>query len=137
MTLDLQNSLGSTQTIISIAPEYHEEVSAHLAGRLNFKGKILEGVEDDLAFEMEAHLEEFLVRNWNQTDLAKKWDIYEENGEIIGKQYQTDTGPLDILAISKDKKSYLVVELKRGRAGDEVVGQILRYMSYIKEEVSC
>ena len=40
---------------------------------------------------------------------------------------------MDILAISKDKKTLLVVELKRGRASDHVVGQILRYMSYVQE----
>ena len=46
---------------------------------------------------------------------------------------QTDTGPLDILAISKDKRRLLVVELKKGRAADAVVGQVLRYMGYVKE----
>ena len=43
------------------------------------------------------------------------------------------TGPLDILAISKDKKRLLVVELKKGRASDAVVGQTLRYMSFVQE----
>jgi hypothetical protein len=47
-----------------------------------------------------------------KTELGKEYDIYEEDGEK-GQQYQTDTGPLDILAISKDKKRLLVVELKR------------------------
>jgi hypothetical protein len=41
-------------------------------------------------------------------ELGKEYDIYEEDGEK-GQQYQTDTGPLDILAISKDKKRLLVV----------------------------
>jgi restriction system protein len=29
-----------------------------------------------------------------------------------------------------------VVELKRGRASDVVVGQILRYMGYVKEQIA-
>jgi restriction system protein len=29
-----------------------------------------------------------------------------------------------------------VVELKRGRASDVVVGQVLRYMGYVKEEIA-
>jgi restriction system protein len=37
---------------------------------------------------------------------------------------------MDILAISKDKKELLVVELKKGRASDVVVGQIQRYMGF-------
>ena len=48
----------------------------------------------------------------------------------------TDTGPIDLLAISKDKQELLVVELKRGRASDAVVGQIQRYMGYVLEEIA-
>ena len=32
---------------------------------------------------------------------------------MVGRQYQTDTGTMDILAISKDKRTLLVVELKK------------------------
>ena len=55
---------------------------------------------------------------------------------MIGKQFQTGVGPCDILALSKDKKEYLVIELKKGRASDKVVGQIQRYMGYIKDEIA-
>jgi len=37
---------------------------------------------------------------------------------------------IDILAVSKDQKELLVVELKKGRASDVVVGQIQRYMGF-------
>ena len=84
---------------------------------------------------METHLEEFLIENWARTDLGKSFDIYEEEGELVGRQYQTDTGPMDILAISKDKRTLLVVELKKGRASDAVVGQLLRYMGYVQDEL--
>ena len=47
-----------------------------------------------------------------------------------------DTGPLDILCVSKDKKTLLVVELKKGKASDTVVGQVLRYMGYVQEELA-
>lgn len=76
------------------------------------------------------------MQNWAQTDLGKEYDIFEEDGERVGQQYATDTGPLDILAISKDKKKLLVVELKKGRASDAVVGQALRYMGYVQEELA-
>ena len=68
--------------------------------------------------------------------LSQNYDIVEEDGDKIGKQYPTDTGPIDILAISKDKKEVLVVELKKGRASDSVVGQIQRYMGYVTEFVA-
>ena len=67
--------------------------------------------------------------------LGRNYDIYQEDGELIGRQYSTDTGFIDILAISKDKRELLVVELKKGRASDSVVGQIQRYMGYVLEEL--
>ena len=38
--------------------------------------------------------------------------------------------------MSKDRKTLLVVELKRERASDSVVGQVLRYMGYVKEQLA-
>ena len=77
-----------------------------------------------------------MVQNWKQTELGKDFDIFEEDGELVGQQYQSDTGPMDILAIKKDKTQLLVVELKKGRASDAVVGQVLRYMGYVKQELA-
>jgi hypothetical protein len=88
-----------------------------------------------VVFALENHLEEFLVANWAQTKLGREYDIYKENG-VSGRQYQTKTGPLDILAVSKDKSRFLVVELKKGRASDKVIGQILRYMGSVKESLA-
>ncbi len=91
-------------------------------------------VQEQLAFQMEKQLEEFLVHNWASTSLGREFDIYSD-GDQTGQQYLTDTGPMDILAISKDGKRLLVVELKRGRASDTVVGQVQRYMGYVQEEL--
>ena len=92
-------------------------------------------VEDPWGFVLEKHLEDFLVANWARTELGADYDVYEEDGQK-GQQFPTDTGALDILAISKDKKKLLVVELKKGRASDAVVGQTLRYMSYVQDELA-
>ncbi len=81
-------------------------------------------------------LEDYLVENWKHTELGKEYNILEEDGEIVGQQYPTDTGPIDILAESKDKKELLVVELKKGRASDSVVGQINRYIGFVRKEVA-
>jgi hypothetical protein len=61
--------------------------------------------------------------------------IYQEDGQKA-QQYPTDTGRIDILAISKDKKRLLVVELKKGKAPDTAIGQTLRYMGFVKEELA-
>ncbi|WP_221794428.1 hypothetical protein [Aquisediminimonas sediminicola] len=61
-------------------------------------------------------MEDFLVANWASTELGKAHDIFTDGDEANGQQYPTDTGPMDLLAVSKDKKELLVVELKKGRA---------------------
>lgn len=82
-------------------------------------------------FSFEKHLEEYIFRNWTTTGFGQDYDIFEG-----GRQYQTDTGPLDILAISKDKKELLVIELKRGMSSDVAIGQTLRYMGYVKKHLA-
>jgi len=136
MSDSLKNSTGSIGTISNITG-YHEEIEKLISGgALPTIISTDPEVEDASAFAMEKHLEDFLVQNWAQTDLGKEYDIFEEEGEKVGQQYPTDTGPMDVLAISKDKKKLLVVELKKGRASDAVVGQILRYMGYAQEELA-
>lgn len=132
MSEALRNSTGAIGTVSNIS-DHKEEIERFIVG--NQGPRLIstdDTVENPSAFAMEEHLEEFLVSNWENTELGRDFNIYEEDGQKA-QQYQTDTGPLDILAISKDKKRLLVVELKKGRASDAVVGQILRYMSYVKE----
>ena len=38
--------------------------------------------------------------------------------------------------IDKDKNDLVVIELKRGKTSDSTVGQILRYISWVKENVT-
>lgn len=136
MSEALQNSSGSIGTVCDLSA-YTEEIR-RLMG-LDAPAVIVASdpvIEDPVAFAMEKHLEAFLVANWAQTELARDFAIYEEDGEPVGQQYATDAGPIDILAVSHDRKRLLVVELKRGRASDVVVGQILRYMGYIMEQVA-
>ena len=134
MSHPLKMSTGSIGTVADIT-RHKEEVDGLISG-LPVAPALMSTdptVEDPGEFAMESHLEEFLIQNWAQTELGKQYDIYEVDGERVGQQYQTDTGPMDILAISKDKKRLLVVELKKGRASDAVVGQTMRYMGYVAE----
>jgi len=92
-----------------------------------------ERVENYADFGLEAHLEEFLIENWDKIPLGRKYDILEEDGDIVGQQYVTPVGRMDILTKSKDGKEWLVIELKKGRSGDAVVGQTLRYIGWLAE----
>lgn len=136
MSEALRNSTGSIGTVSNISG-YAEEIEKLISG--DRPASIIatdETIEDPSIFALEKHLEDFLVQNWQHTELGKHYDIYEEDGEMVGQQYPSDTGLIDILAISKNKKEILVVELKKGRATDVVVGQVQRYMGYVKEELA-
>ncbi|MDD9892131.1 MAG: endonuclease NucS [Gammaproteobacteria bacterium] len=136
MPESLRNSAGSIGTVSNIT-KHAATIERLLQGEQTLR--LIhedEAVEDPTVFALEKHLEEFLVSNWEATSLGKAFDIYSEDGEMVGQQFRSDTGPIDILAISKDKKTLLVVELKRGRASDVVVGQIQRYMGYVKHELA-
>ena len=76
------------------------------------------------------------MNNWFQIELSKKYDLVTDEGVMVAQQYASDTGTIDILAISKDKKEYLVIELKKGRTSDVVVGQILRYMGFVNNDLA-
>jgi restriction system protein len=139
MSEALRRSSGSIGTVSTIT-DHHAEIDQFMAGAMPGAAPTVIAsdpvVEDPVAFAMEKHLEDFLVKNWTQTALAQQYKIFEEDGELVGQQYATDAGPIDILAVSKDGQRLLVVELKRGRASDVVVGQILRYMGYVTEQVA-
>ena len=132
----LRNSSGSIGTVSTVT-RYAEEIERLIAGiPVSTLISTDPEIEDPSIFALEKHLEDFLVQNWSQTELGRDYNIYEEDGERRGQQFATDTGNMDILAISKDKKTLLVVELKKGRASDSVVGQVLRYMGFVKQELA-
>lgn len=132
MSKALQNATGAIGTV-SDCTNFADEIEGLIQG----KSVVTEELEYELPvdsptiFAMEKYLEEFLFSNWPNTELGKNYDLY-RNEETNGKQVITDAGVIDLLAISKDQKEFLVIELKRGRASDEVVGQITRYMGYMQ-----
>ena len=67
--------------------------------------------------------------------LGTTLSIYREAGEVRGVEYQTDVGPIDILAVGENG-NYYVIELKLGRGPDAAVGQTLRYIAAIKKSLS-
>lgn len=73
---------------------------------------------------LERTLEDFLEFNL---------DLLEHGLKLIGRQYPTPTGPLDLL-VRDVRGSWVVIELKRGRAADRAIGQLLRYMAFIVKE---
>lgn len=52
-----------------------------------------------------------------------------------GQQFATDVGVIDILTQEPKTNTFVVIELKKGRESDKVVGQVLRYMGWVAENL--
>lgn len=91
---------------------------------------------DEMEFALEKYLEEFIVDNWKSIDFGEDLSIFEDDNGNIGKQYYTESvGYIDILA--KDSRgNFVVIELKKGRKNDEVIGQVLRYVGWVRENLA-
>jgi restriction system protein len=125
---NLRKSIGAMMTIFS-ANKYTDEIESLLSKNTVISNDI-ESLE---SFGLESQLEEFIVENWNRLSLGKNYEIVKEDGEIIGQQYVTPVGRIDILAKNKNGKEWLVIELKKGKSSDHIIGQTLRYIAWIKE----
>jgi len=137
MSEGLRNSSGSIGTVCYLSRAGHHEELEKLVGQTTATTILTTDttIEDPTVFALEKHLQEFLVHNWTHTELGKRYEIYRDE-ESDGEQVRADDGYIDILAVSRDKKELLVVELKKGRASDAVVGQIQRYMGYVLDELA-
>lgn len=86
-------------------------------------------------FAFEAHLRDYLARNLPKLpDLSTMLTLYQAT-DRDGVEFQTDVGPIDILATCAAGDFY-VFELKLGRGPDAALGQILRYMGWVKEHLA-
>lgn len=112
--------------------QYHSLLEG--SGTLQPTSESTESVEDHNAFVLEKYLEDFIVSNF-KTIFKGTLEIYEDEEGADGQQYTTDIGPIDILAIEPKSNSFMVIELKKGSPTDQVIGQILRYMGWVKKNL--
>ena len=87
-------------------------------------------------FYLESQLEQFLIENWESTPLSKNLELIYADGELTSQQFRTDIGRIDLLVKDKKTGSHVVIELKRNQSSDDTVGQVLRYMGWVKEKMS-
>lgn len=96
--------------------------------------KTTDDLQSESQFALEAHLEEFLFNNWAQIDFGEKLRLYSD-GEQSGRQYPAETWSIDFLC-QDENNDYVVIELKRGKTSDATVGQILRYVAWVKQNMA-
>lgn len=84
----------------------------------------------------ERALEEHIERHWNETPFAQSGVelARRERHGWPGRQVFTPVNAIDLLGFEKNAKRWWVIELKRNRSADAVVGQVSRYLGWITEE---
>jgi hypothetical protein len=86
-----------------------------------------------ISLSIERDLEDSLVQNLTMLEPGLR--LYRD-GDVEGRQLDTATvGIIDLLAIDKNE-NLVVIELKAGKAGDSVCGQILGYVAWVRKELA-
>jgi len=122
--------------------EIHESADGSLSVRIaqepvpDLGGGSLVPDEQSGTFALESHLRDYLARNLtNNADFGTGLTVYTSGEGVDGVEFQTDVGPIDILAISPNG-DFHVFELKLGRGPDAALGQILRYMGWVDQHLA-
>jgi len=92
--------------------------------------------EAEIAFELESQLRDFIAGNLQSIAVrGKKLSLYVDPKGRKGIEYPTEVGPIDILALDQTG-TFVVFELKRANSPDRAVGQVARYMGWIKKNLA-
>ena len=99
------------------------------------------GSDDDVeetnetAFSLEYQLRDFLATNLPSIPInGQRLRLYIDPTEREGIEYPTAVGPIDILAVD-ESGSFFVFELKRANSPDSALGQVARYMGWVKQTI--
>ena len=68
---------------------------------------------------------------WLEDNLVSKPELLIPGLKLVGRQTQTEGGPLDLLGVDSDGR-LVVFELKRGTLSRDAVAQIIDYASYLE-----
>lgn len=87
------------------------------------------------AFGLEYQLRNFLAQNLPTIRIGDaRLQVYVDPTGRDGVEYPTAVGPIDLLAVDEHHR-LVVFELKRARTADRAVGQLARYMGWVKHTI--
>lgn len=72
-----------------------------------------------------------------ENKLIESDHLLEEYGiEVIAQQFKTEYGIIDILGYDSESNQIVVIELKKGLIDENAVGQIMRYLSAMRDIIA-
>jgi endonuclease len=93
-----------------------------------------EDLDESFLFPIEANLRDFLIKNL-KTFKDENLQLFVDATGRDGKEYPTEVGPIDILTVDKTG-NFVVFEMKLSKGVDRALGQILRYMGWVKKHLA-
>lgn len=112
-------------------PIYKQDIGGISRGSLEDTDNSDEDKEETHEFAYERDLRNFLANNINV--IRPSLRVYKD-GDINGVEFPAGERYIDILAL--DKSDLVVIELKVSKGYDKAVGQLLRYMGWIKQNLA-
>ena len=89
----------------------------------------------ETSFALEYQLRDFIVQNLGAISVqGKRLHLYVDPTGRDGTEFRTAVGPIDILA-NDDSGAFYTFELKRARSPDHSIGQLSRYMGWVKQTI--
>lgn len=95
----------------------------------------MEPIANDQMFALKKHLEDFIEKNWAKINWGRKLSLYKSDAGT-GRQFPAGNWNIDFLAIDDASEGFVVIELKRDLSSDDAVGQVLRYIGWVRENVA-
>jgi hypothetical protein len=92
-------------------------------------------VVSESQFALEAHLEEFIDQNWKHINFGSELVRYQVEDQN-GRQFPAGPWSIDFLCTDKASGDFVIIELKRGKSSDSTVGQVLRYIGWVEENLA-
>ncbi len=120
----------------TVADEPDDEEDAHAAP--SPRSSTTDQRDGGGAFFKERHLELELVRmiESGRAVFGRQLRLFRSDDGRPGQQFAIPgIGIIDILAVDADSGDLVVIELKKGSSGDEVIGQTLRYVGWVRERL--
>jgi hypothetical protein len=89
-----------------------------------------------VSFALEAQLRDFIIGHLPRISVGgTSLRLYRDKSGRSGREYPTEVGPIDILAVAPDG-TLVVIELKLDRGPDRALGQLARYMGWVRANLA-